>query len=67
VGRDSGLDLEKITAPEREMAGWRDSDVLPFPLTPEPLAARIADTLDYPPKGQWHSHISTNSIIVQDA
>ncbi len=51
MGRDPGLDPEKVAAAEREVAGWRDSDALPFPLTPEPLAARISDTLDYPPKG----------------
>jgi MscS family membrane protein len=51
VGRDSGLDPNKIEAAEREVAAWRDAESLPFPLTPEPLATRIADTLDYPPKG----------------
>jgi MscS family membrane protein len=51
VGRDNGLDPSKIEAAEHEVAAWRDADALPFPLTPEPLAARIADTLDYPPKG----------------
>ena len=51
MGRDTGLDPDKVAAAEREVAGWRDSDTFPFPLTPEPLAARITDTLDYPPKG----------------
>lgn len=51
LGRDSGLDPERIEAAERDVAAWREADELPFPYTPEPLAARITDTLDYPPRG----------------
>jgi MscS family membrane protein len=51
LGRDGGLDPERTEAAERDVAAWREADELPFPYTPEPLAARITDTLDYPPKG----------------
>lgn len=51
MGRDAGLDPDKIEAAEREVAAWRGARELPFPITPEPLAARITDTADYPPKG----------------
>jgi MscS family membrane protein len=51
LGRDSGLDPERTEAAERDVAAWREADELPFPYTPEPLAARITDTLDYPPRG----------------
>nr|MDJ0868482.1 mechanosensitive ion channel family protein [Myxococcota bacterium] len=49
--KDEGLDAERAAQAEREVAGWRDAGELPFPRTPEPLATRIADSLDYPPKG----------------
>ena len=51
LGEDDGLEAEAIARAEAGVARWRENDELPFPLTPEPLATRIVDTLDYPPKG----------------
>ena len=49
--QDEGLDPDKVARAEEEVAGWREADELPFPRTPEPLARRISDTLDWPPGG----------------
>ncbi|MEP5765887.1 MAG: mechanosensitive ion channel family protein [Halieaceae bacterium] len=51
MGEDSGLDSEASARAETEVAAWRESEQLPFPLTPEKLANEVVDTLDYPPKG----------------
>ncbi len=51
LGRDEGLDPSRIEASEREVEAWRAAHELPFPSTPEALASRITDTLDYPPRG----------------
>lgn len=62
VGRDSGLDPDKVEAAEREVEAWRNADQLPFPRTPEPLAARITDSLDYPPRGSPEAVGKTGAI-----
>ncbi len=51
MGEDGGLNEERKLTAEQEVAQWRENDELPFPTTPEYLAAEIIDTLDYPPKG----------------
>jgi MscS family membrane protein len=51
VGQDEALDPEAAARAEQQVHKWREAEELPFPITPEPLAARLEDTLDYPPKG----------------
>lgn len=51
MGEDSGMDTEASQRAEADVAAWRESEQLPFPLTPEPLRNEIMDTLDYPPRG----------------
>ena len=51
MGRDAGLDADKVDTAEREVAHWRSTGQLPFPYTPETLTSQITDSLDYPPKG----------------
>ena len=42
LGRDGGLDPDLSQAAQEEVSAWRDTGEYPFPVTPEPLAARIA-------------------------
>jgi MscS family membrane protein len=58
LGKDSGLDPEEILAAERETQALRDAGELPFPRTPQDVADRITDTLDYPPRGSPESPVS---------
>ena len=51
MSKDTGIDEERRKKAEAEVAAWREADELPFPSTPERLARRIRDTLDFPPKG----------------
>jgi MscS family membrane protein len=49
--RDEGLDAERRQASEAQVEAWRRDGRLPFPGLPATEVARIADTLDYPPRG----------------
>jgi len=51
MGKESELDADTVAGVEQEVQAWREADELPYPLTPEPLAKNIENTLDYPPKG----------------
>jgi MscS family membrane protein len=45
------LDAEKRRAAEEAVRHWREAGTLYFPDVPPEAAAKLADTLDYPPKG----------------
>jgi len=51
LARDEGLDAERRHASEAQVEAWRREGRLPFPGIPATEVARIADTLDYPPRG----------------
>jgi MscS family membrane protein len=48
---DPGVDGQRTKAAEDQVRVWRESRELPLPNVPPALAARMADTLDYPPAG----------------
>lgn len=51
LGRDHGLDAEKVKAAERRVQEWREQTRLPFPdFTLEEIES-VADSLPYPPEG----------------
>jgi MscS family membrane protein len=51
LGRDGGLDVERGEAAMRDVQSWRSSGTLPFPNMSPSNRRRLADTLDYPPRG----------------
>jgi MscS family membrane protein len=51
VGRDEGLESDRTRSARDEVDSWRSSGQLPFPETAASRKARLADTLDYPPRG----------------
>ena len=51
LARDEGLDVERRHASEARVEEWRREGRLPFPGLAANDVARIADTLDYPPRG----------------
>jgi MscS family membrane protein len=51
LARDAGLDVERRHASEARVEEWRREGRLPFPGLAADEVARIADTLDYPPRG----------------
>ena len=51
LGRDAGLDPDKVEESERKVNAWRKAGGLPFPRMPRSRADQITDTLDYPPEG----------------
>lgn len=51
TGTDTGLDAERSRAAEAQVGAWREQNALGLPhFAPEQLA-RLAGTLDYPPRG----------------
>ncbi len=61
MARDDGLDPEKTARAESEVEGWREAGELPFPRTPEPLARRIVDKIDWPPRGSPEAREAVDS------
>ncbi len=51
VGRDKGLDAERGEAAMQQVQSWRRTRQLPFPQMVRSDRERLADTLDYPPRG----------------
>jgi MscS family membrane protein len=51
LGKDAGLDAEKSRAAEAQVAAWRSEHALLLPDLPSDEAARISDSLEYPPLG----------------
>ena len=51
LGRDTGVDDERQAETERVVAGWRESNELPFPDFPPGTEERIENKIDYPPSG----------------
>ena len=51
MGRDDGLDQEQSEAATNHVGAWREDGNLPFPTPTEEQIERLADTLDYPPRG----------------
>ncbi len=49
--RDGGLDKERSDAAMHQVQSWRSAGQLPFPHMASSHRARLADTLDYPPRG----------------
>jgi MscS family membrane protein len=50
LGRDGGLDEARARRAEEEVRLWRERNALPIPDYPEDELARLANTLDYPPR-----------------
>lgn len=55
LGRDEGIDAERKVDAEAIVAGWRQSQRLPFPHFSEDQTAKLRGTLDYPPRGSVES------------
>ncbi len=51
LGRDDGLDVERGEAAARQVQSWRHAGHLPFPNMAREQHDRLADSLDYPPRG----------------
>ncbi len=51
MGRDQGLDAERGEAAMQKVQSWRKTGQLPFPNMARNHRERLADTLDYPPRG----------------
>jgi MscS family membrane protein len=51
VGRDHGIDEERSASAMQEVDHWRKTGRLPFPRMSEAHQERLANTLDYPPRG----------------
>jgi MscS family membrane protein len=51
MGRDKGLDAERGEAAMQKVQSWRSAGQLPFPQMARSHRERLADTLDYPPRG----------------
>jgi MscS family membrane protein len=51
IGRDKGLDAERGEAAMQKVQSWRSAGQLPFPQMARSHRERLADTLDYPPRG----------------
>ena len=51
LGRDHGIDEERSAAAMQEVNRWRTAGQLPFPRMAPADRDRLADTLDYPPRG----------------
>lgn len=51
LARDGGLDADRKREAEERVAEWRSSGRLMFPSIPADEAARIDDSLDWPPQG----------------
>ncbi len=49
--RDGGLDKERSDAAMHQVQSWRSAGQLPFPHMARHHRERLADTLDYPPRG----------------
>ncbi len=49
--RDDGLDKERSDAAMHQVQSWRSAGQLPFPHMARHHRERLADTLDYPPRG----------------
>ena len=55
LARDQGINADKGSAAEAEVADWRAENLLPFPEFEPNRKAEIEDTLDYPPTGAHDS------------
>jgi MscS family membrane protein len=51
LGRDSGLDAERVQEAETQVQAWRSEGQLPFPDFDEVQRKKKEDILDYPPEG----------------
>ena len=51
MGRDGGLDKERSDDAEKQVNDWRKNGNLPFPSPTEAQIDKLADTLDFPPRG----------------
>ena len=51
LARDAGLDPQRKREAEERVAEWRRAGTLMFPSIPADEAARIDDSLDWPPRG----------------
>jgi MscS family membrane protein len=51
MGRDQGLDKERSTEVIQQVDRWRRTGQLPFPRMASAHRDRLANTLDYPPRG----------------
>ena len=51
LGRDSGLDIERLRQAEAHVQAWRSEGQLPFPDFDADLLKAKQDVLDYPPVG----------------
>jgi MscS family membrane protein len=51
VGRDQGIDEERSLEAMQEVNRWRKEGRLPFPRMAPAYRERLANTLDYPPRG----------------
>lgn len=51
VGRDDGLDKERSDNAQKLVDDWRRDGNLPFPAPTEEQIEKLANTLDYPPRG----------------
>ncbi len=56
VRRDDGLDKERSDAAMHQVQSWRSAGQLPFPHMARSHRERLADTLDYPPRGSPDAH-----------
>ncbi len=51
LGRDAGLDAERSDTAAQRVRLWRSAGTLPFPNMAAAHRERVADTLDFPPRG----------------
>ncbi len=51
LGRDTGIDTDSGEKAEAKVKQWRSGGKLPFPEFEQDKRERLADILDYPPKG----------------
>ncbi len=50
ITRDGGIDTERGTVAEKEVALWREENCYPFPETPHQRKKALRGSLEYPPK-----------------
>jgi MscS family membrane protein len=61
LGRDGGLDQERTRAAVDQVGAWRRSGRLPFPVMEPSKVEKLADTLDYPPRGSPGTEVAMAS------
>jgi len=65
LGRDGGLDKERSQSAVEQVAAWRRSGTLPFPVMEPSKIEKLGDTLDYPPRGSPGTEMPVESGVAE--